>query len=61
MATMITTDCISCGERRAKEAQAFEAHQQRELDGIRQQFEALGESYDTPAKPIEKGSRFGWG
>lgn len=48
-------------ERRAKEAQAFVAYQQRELGGIRQQFEALGESYDAPGKPIKKGSRFGWG
>lgn len=48
-------------ERRAKEAQAFEAQQQRELDTIRQQFEALGESYDAPGKPIKKGARFGWG
>jgi hypothetical protein len=46
-------------ERRAKEAQAFVVHQQRELDAIRQQFEALGESYDASSKPIEKGSRFG--
>jgi Fe-S-cluster-containing hydrogenase component 2 len=46
---------------RAKEAQAFETHQQQELEKIRRQFEALGESYDAPGKPIKKGSRFAWG
>ncbi len=48
-------------EDRAKEAEAFEAHQQRELQKIRQQLDALGETYDAPGKPIKKGSRFGWG
>jgi hypothetical protein len=46
---------------RAKEAEAFEAHQQRELQKIRQQLDAMGETYDAPGKPIKKGSRFGWG
>ncbi|HTN71876.1 MAG TPA: YfhL family 4Fe-4S dicluster ferredoxin [Methylomirabilota bacterium] len=48
-------------EKRAKEAQAFESHQRRELDKIRQQLDTLGETYDAPGKPIKKGSRFGWG
>ncbi len=48
-------------ESRAKEAEAFEAHQQRELQKIRQQLDAMGETYDAPGKPIKKGSRFGWG
>jgi hypothetical protein len=46
---------------RAKEAEAFEAHQRRELQRIRQQLNAIGETYDAPGKPIKKGSRFGWG
>ena len=48
-------------EKRAKDAQAFESHQRRQLDQIREQFAALGENYDAPGKPIKKGSRFGWG
>lgn len=48
-------------EGRTKEAKAFEAHQQRELQKIRQQLDAMGETYDAPGKPIKKGSRFGWG
>jgi Pyruvate/2-oxoacid:ferredoxin oxidoreductase delta subunit len=48
-------------EGRAKEAEAFEAQQQRELQRIRQQLDAMGETYDAPGKPIKKGSRFGWG
>ena len=48
-------------EGRAKETEAFEAHQQRELQKIRQQLNAMGETYDAPGKPIKKGSRFGWG
>jgi len=48
-------------ESRAKEAEAFEAHQQRELQKIRQQLDAMGETYDAPGKPIKKDSRFGWG
>ena len=48
-------------EGRAKEAEAFEAQQQRELQKIRQQLDAMGETYDAPGKPIKKGSRFGWG
>ncbi len=47
-------------EKRAKEAQAFETHQRRALEGIKQELEALGETYDAPGKPIKKGSRFGW-
>jgi 4Fe-4S binding domain len=48
-------------EGRAREAAAFEAYQQRELQKIRQQLDAMGETYDAPGKPIKKGSRFGWG
>jgi len=47
--------------RRAKEAQAFETHQQRELDKIRQQLDSLGHDYDAAGKPFKKGSRFAWG
>jgi hypothetical protein len=46
---------------RAKETEAFEAHQRRELEKIRQQLDSMGETYDAPGKPIKKGSRFGWG
>ena len=48
-------------ERRAKDAQAFESHQRRQLEHVREQLAALGENYDAPGKPIKKGSRFGWG
>jgi ferredoxin len=48
-------------QRRAKEAEAFEDHQQNELQKIRQQLDAIGETYDAPGKPVKKGSRFGWG
>ena len=48
-------------ENRAKEAQAFESHQQQELNKIRQQLQALGETYDAPGKPVKKGARFAWG
>jgi ferredoxin len=48
-------------ERRAKEVQAFEAHQQRELEKIRWQLVAIGHDYDAAGKPFKKGSRFAWG
>jgi hypothetical protein len=48
-------------EKRAKEAQAFEAHQERELEKIRAQLDAIGDNYDAAGKPFKKGSRFGWG
>ena len=48
-------------EQRAKDADAFESNQQRELQKIRQQLDAIGENYDAPGRPIKKGSRFGWG
>ena len=48
-------------EARVKEAEAFEAYQQRELQKIRRQLDTIGETYDAPGKPIKKGSRFGWG
>ena len=48
-------------EGRAKEAEAFEAHQRRQLQKIRQQLDSMGETYDAPGKPVKKGSRFGWG
>lgn len=55
------TELAEFMERRAKDAQAFESHQQRELGRIGEQLAALGENYDAPGKPIKKGSRFGWG
>jgi len=48
-------------QRRAKEAQDFEAYQRRQVERIRQQLNAVGETYDAPGKPVKKGSRFGWG
>jgi hypothetical protein len=48
-------------ERRAKEAAAFESHQQRELQKIRRQLDTIGETYDAAGRPFKKGSRFGWG
>jgi Na+-translocating ferredoxin:NAD+ oxidoreductase RNF subunit RnfB len=48
-------------DRRAKEAQAFETHQQRELAKIHMQLDTIGETYDAPGRPFKKGSRFGWG
>lgn len=48
-------------ERRAKEARDFELHQQGEIERIRQQLNAVGETYDAPGKPLKKGSFFGWG
>lgn len=48
-------------EKRAKEAEAFETHQKRELERIRQQLDNLGDNYDAPGKPYKKGSRFSWG
>jgi Fe-S-cluster-containing hydrogenase component 2 len=48
-------------EKRAKEAQAFETHQQRELARIREQLAVIGETYDAPGRPLKKGARFGWG
>jgi len=47
-------------ERRAKDAKTFEAHQQRELEQLRRQLDAVGENYDAPGRPFKKGSRFGW-
>ncbi len=48
-------------ERRTKEAQAFEAHQQQELEQIRRQLDVIGRDYDAAGKPFKKGSRFAWG
>ena len=48
-------------EKRAKDAQAFESHQRRQLEQIREGLAVLGENYDAPGKPIKKGARFGWG
>jgi hypothetical protein len=48
-------------ERRGKEAEAFIASQQRDLQRLRQQLDSIGETYDAPGKPIKRGSRFGWG
>ena len=47
-------------EHRAKEAASFEPHQERGLEQIRQQLDAIGENYDAPGRPFKKGSRFGW-
>ena len=55
------TELAQFMEKRAKDAQGFEAHQQRQLEHIRGQLAALGENYDAPGKPIKKGARFGWG
>jgi Pyruvate/2-oxoacid:ferredoxin oxidoreductase delta subunit len=48
-------------EKRVKEAQAFESHQRKELERIREQLDAIGETYDAPGRPVKKGARFGWG
>ena len=48
-------------EKRAKEAHAFESHQRKELDRIREQLDVIGETYDAPGRPVKKGARFGWG
>jgi Pyruvate/2-oxoacid:ferredoxin oxidoreductase delta subunit len=48
-------------ERRAKEAAAFESDQQNELARIREQLDAIGETYDAPGRPVKRGARFGWG
>jgi hypothetical protein len=48
-------------ERRGREADAFVAGQQRELQRLRHQLDSIGETYDAPGKPLKKGSRFGWG
>ena len=45
---------------RAKDAASFEQHQQRRLEQILQQLNAIGENYDAPGRPFKKGSRFGW-
>jgi hypothetical protein len=55
------TELAEFMEKRAKDAQAFELHQQRQLERIREQLAAVGENYDAPGRPIKKGSRFGWG
>ncbi len=43
-------------ERRAKEAQIFETRQQKELVLIREQLDAIGETYDAPGRPVKKGA-----
>ncbi|HEY7319331.1 MAG TPA: YfhL family 4Fe-4S dicluster ferredoxin [Candidatus Binatia bacterium] len=48
-------------ESRTNEAEAFEAHQRRELEKIHQQLDAIGETYDAPGRPLKRGARFGWG
>jgi hypothetical protein len=55
------TELAEFMEKRAKDAQAFESHQQRQLEHIRERLAGLGENYDAPGRPIKKGSRFGWG
>ncbi len=48
-------------ERRANEAAAFENHQKREREGIRQDLDTIGDQYDAAGKPYKKGSSFSWG
>ena len=48
-------------EKRARDARAFEAHQQHQLEKIRAQLGAIGETYDAPGRPLKRGARFGWG
>lgn len=48
-------------ERRKKEAEAFESLQERDLENIRRQLDAIGENYDAAGRPFRKGSRFAWG
>jgi hypothetical protein len=48
-------------ERRAKEAEAFENRQKRDLDKIRQELDTIGDQYDAAGKPYKKGSSFSWG
>lgn len=48
-------------EKRARDARAFETHQRRELENIRAQLGAIGETYDAPGRPLKRGARFGWG
>lgn len=47
-------------DKRAQEAQAFEKRQERELERLRRELDAIGDNYDAPGKPFKKGSRFGW-
>jgi len=54
-------ELVQFQEKRAREAETFEAHQQRELKKIRAQLDAIGETYDAPGRPFKRGSRFGWG
>ena len=48
-------------ERRAQEAAAFENRQQRDLEKIRHELDAIGDHYDAAGKPYKKGSSFSWG
>jgi 4Fe-4S dicluster protein len=48
-------------ERRANEAAAFEKRQERDLEKIRQELDAIGDHYDAAGKPYKKGSSFSWG
>jgi hypothetical protein len=48
-------------ERRDKDAEAFETHQKRALEKIRQELDAIGETYDAPGRPLKRGARFAWG
>ncbi len=48
-------------ERRSKDTEAFKNHQKTALARIRQQLDAIGESYDAPGRPVKKGARFAWG
>ncbi len=46
---------------RANEADAFETRQKRALEKIRQDLDAIGETYDAPGRPLKRGARFAWG
>ena len=48
-------------ERRAKDAEAFENRQKRDLQTIRQELDTIGDQYDAAGKPYKKGSSFSWG
>jgi hypothetical protein len=48
-------------QKRAREAEAFQERQRKEIQRIRQQLDAIGETYDAPGRPLKRGARFGWG
>jgi ferredoxin len=48
-------------ERRANQAAAFEDRQQRDMEKIRLELDAIGDQYDAAGTPYKKGSSFSWG